>query len=355
MTDAVQENFDCQSFLAEARSRGILLNAREDRIDIWGPREALTSQFTRTLKDNKLSIIEFLSARPDAMASALIQTDPSEAAKAAPFPLTDIQRAYWVGRQQAFDLGDVSIHFYTELDCEALDVPRLEAAWNKVVAHHEMLRAVVDEEGMQRIIEVPPYVIATHDMRGQSPEEQAAELVLMREALSHKVHRSDRWPGFDVEVAHLDAHRSRLFFGMDLLHIDGGSLLLLFDDLVKWYEAPGRDKAQPSLRYRDYVLTEQALKRSARYAEDLAYWQEQVKSLPPPPQLPRRRAASIDFACASAALEQVRAGDQAGARRTLRRARTWSASVRPRDQLLVRAEKTVGALRRPRRRRAFGS
>ncbi|MEO0688242.1 MAG: phosphopantetheine-binding protein, partial [Cyanobacteria bacterium J06649_11] len=33
-----------------------------------------------------------------------------------PFPLTDIQQAYWIGRNQAFDLGNVSTHGYREIE-----------------------------------------------------------------------------------------------------------------------------------------------------------------------------------------------------------------------------------------------
>ena len=43
-----------------------------------------------------------------------------------PFPLTDVQQAYWLGRSGEFDLGNVGTHSYIELPARALDVGRLE-------------------------------------------------------------------------------------------------------------------------------------------------------------------------------------------------------------------------------------
>ncbi|MGC7260175.1 hypothetical protein RBA10_22565, partial [Mycobacteroides abscessus subsp. abscessus] len=40
---------------------------------------------------------------------------PDPAGRYEPFPLTDVQQAYWLGRT-ASTLGGVATHFYTELD-----------------------------------------------------------------------------------------------------------------------------------------------------------------------------------------------------------------------------------------------
>ena len=41
-----------------------------------------------------------------------------------PFPLTDLQQAYWAGRSGAFELGNVSTHFYMEIESVGLDIGR---------------------------------------------------------------------------------------------------------------------------------------------------------------------------------------------------------------------------------------
>ena len=54
----------------------------------------------------------------------LIVPAPSE--KYTPFPLTDVQQAYWVGRNASFELGNVATHVYHgDRICVGLDLERL--------------------------------------------------------------------------------------------------------------------------------------------------------------------------------------------------------------------------------------
>lgn len=79
----------------------------------------------------------------------------------ATFPLTRVQHAYWVGRSGAFGLSDVSCHIYLEYDCDKLDLDRYEQAWNRLIRRHEMLRAVITEDGRNQILtEVPEFGFA---------------------------------------------------------------------------------------------------------------------------------------------------------------------------------------------------
>ena len=61
-----------------------------------------------------------------------------------------------MGRTGGFELGGVSSHWYWELDGADVDIPRLEEAWNRLVWRHEMLRAVFDDDGRQRILRTVP-------------------------------------------------------------------------------------------------------------------------------------------------------------------------------------------------------
>ncbi|MEE8525224.1 MAG: condensation domain-containing protein, partial [Thermoanaerobaculia bacterium] len=105
-----------------------------------------------------------------------------------PFPLTDIQEAYWIGRSAAFELGNVATHLYLELERDGLDLERLDRAWQRLVERHDMLRAVVNGDGRQQILpEVPPYRIACLDLRGLEAEEAAAEMAKVRREMSHQM------------------------------------------------------------------------------------------------------------------------------------------------------------------------
>jgi hypothetical protein len=57
---------------------------------------------------------------------ATIAAAPEE--RYLPFPLTDIQQAYWLGRQEGVELGGVTTHRYCEIECEGLGPERLSSA-----------------------------------------------------------------------------------------------------------------------------------------------------------------------------------------------------------------------------------
>ncbi len=83
-----------------------------------------------------------------------------------PFPLTDLQQAYWVGRTGAFELGNVSAHIYREIDFVGLDVERLGRAWQRVIDRHPALRTVILPDGRQQVLPgVLPYRVEVKDLR----------------------------------------------------------------------------------------------------------------------------------------------------------------------------------------------
>ena len=51
-----------------------------------------------------------------------------------PFPLTDVQKAYWIGRNDSMELGNTSTHMYFESDMDGLDMERFEWAFNQMIA-----------------------------------------------------------------------------------------------------------------------------------------------------------------------------------------------------------------------------
>jgi amino acid adenylation domain-containing protein len=283
-----------QTLLAHLHRAGAKVWLDDDcNIRLQAPRGVLDDALKKVLARHKPALIVLLRQR-DAL-----QPDPAR--RFEPFPLTDIQRAYWVGRQQAFELGDVSIHFYTEIDCSHLDIARLEHAWNRVVHRHDMLRAIVRDDGEQQVLEeVTEHRIVVHACAGD-----AAALQSIRERLSHSRRTPDRWPGFAIEVALLDADHSRLHISIDLLHVDGASLHVVFADWARYYRDPQAQLPPIALGYRDYVLAELAQQRSARYAEDLAYWRQQVTELPPAPRLPLTNATTGTFARRAFVIDEI--------------------------------------------------
>ncbi|MFG2043711.1 amino acid adenylation domain-containing protein [Dactylosporangium sp. NPDC048998] len=207
-----------------------------------------------------------------------------------PFPLTDVQRAYWIGRSGAVG-GDVSCHLYLELDAPRIDLPRLAEAWRALIRRHDALRLVVDGDGRQRILpEVPSYEVAVTDLHDLPADEREQRLQALRERMSHQVLPADRWPLFELRATRIDATDTRLHLSIDTLIADGGSVRHLLQELLAVYQGT-LDPRPLALSFRDYVLAEQAGRRGRRYERDLAYWRDRLDSLPPAPALPLARRA----------------------------------------------------------------
>ncbi|MGO4617864.1 beta-ketoacyl synthase N-terminal-like domain-containing protein [Nocardia sp. 2YAB30] len=205
----------------------------------------------------------------------------------ATFPLTRVQHAYWVGRSGAFGLSDVACHIYLEYDCDKLDLDRYEQAWNRAIRRHEMLRAIITEDGRNQILtEVPEYRIRRHDLAGSTGQARADTLGDLRRRLSHRVHRPDRWPLFDVRAARLDDTTTRLFIGIDALICDAGSFLVLDRDLRLLYTDPAAVLPPLPSRFADYVAHTEARAESADRKRAIDYWQRRMDALPGAPALP---------------------------------------------------------------------
>jgi yersiniabactin nonribosomal peptide synthetase len=226
---------------------------------------------------------ETSAAAPD-----LPQVMPAPEERNLPFPLTDIQQAYWVGRSGAYALGNVATHCYFEIEGDDLDLVRVGRAWQRLIDHHEMMKAVIlPDGGRQKILdEVPLYRIRTRDMRKRAPEEAQAELSAIREEMSHQVLSTDQWPLFDVRATRFGENRTRIHVSFDNLIFDGWSMIHLLNEWSRLYRAPDASLPDLELSFRDYVLALEKLHGSERYERDRDYWFERLPDLPPAPELP---------------------------------------------------------------------
>jgi amino acid adenylation domain-containing protein len=207
-----------------------------------------------------------------------------------PFPLTDVQQAYWIGRGTGVELGNIACHIYAEIDFPDFDRQRCELALERLIKRHDMLRAVVLADGSQKILEeTPHYSLEILDLRGQQPESAHSQLEGVRDRMSHQVLDSDRWPLFELRAALLDDQRARLHVSLDLLILDARSIQILAQEFSELYRHP--DASLPSLQisFRDYVLAETALQSSDAYRRAQEYWIRRLPSLPPAPELPLAR------------------------------------------------------------------
>jgi nonribosomal peptide synthetase protein BlmIV len=223
-------------------------------------------------------------ARTRAPATGLV-AEP--AAWHEPFALTEVQEAYWIGRDPDLPLGGVATHAYTELEVAALDPARLSTALARLVERHAMLRAVVLPDGTQRVLEsVGPYEIAVTDLSAASPGAAAAHVEEVRDVLSHQVLPAGDWPLFDFRLTRLPGGRWRLHASIDALVCDAYSFGVLMRELAASYADPSWEPPPLEVTFRDVVRARERDRETPAYERSHDYWRARMPALPPGPELP---------------------------------------------------------------------
>ncbi|MGH9348513.1 MAG: amino acid adenylation domain-containing protein, partial [Vicinamibacterales bacterium] len=213
-------------------------------------------------------------------AVALPALVPAPAARHAPFALTDVQQAYWIGRQAGLEHGGVGSHLYMEVEGD-LETGRLEAALRQVIARHDMLRAVIRANGQQQVLaEVPAYRIAEQDLRGLDEAGQVAALTAVRDTLSHQVFSGMTWPLFEVRASRLADDCLRVHVSIDAVMADAWSMRILTRELFALYADASTTLPAVAVTFRDYVQTLAAVRETPWYARALEYWRARAATLP---------------------------------------------------------------------------
>ncbi len=212
---------------------------------------------------------------------------PPAAAPDAPFDLTDMQHAYWIGRRDDQPLGGVGCHAYLELDRHGVDPTRLGRAWDRLLASHGMLRARFDAEGHQRVEDAPCPAcrLITHDWRGLDAAAVDIALADIRARLSHR--RLDVAAGHvaGLELCRLPGGATRLCLDIDLLVADVQSLRIILRDLAMAYRADADPPAQAGWHFGTYLAND-AIRRADALEAGRLYWAERLADLPRGPALP---------------------------------------------------------------------
>lgn len=220
----------------------------------------------------------------------------------SPFPLTEMQMAYLLGRQRVFELGGIAAHGYLEIACEprSFSRERLERALNESVKRHPMLRMRTTPDGRQEILpRVPRIVLALETAPGSRAR--------LREAMRDEILPLEVWPPFKVRLTQEPGEDVvSIHLSFDIVVFDIASLAIW---LAQWHalyareELPSSDDVLsdvifsdpplpgPSLSrsrrtFADYVRDLEDLRAGNQAAEDRLWWEVRAPGLPPHPLLP---------------------------------------------------------------------
>jgi amino acid adenylation domain-containing protein len=208
-----------------------------------------------------------------------------------PFPLSDIQYAYLIGRNPGLELGGISSNFYQELDLDDIDISQLNIALNKTIQQHPMLRAVISSNGRQSVLpQVTPYHIKLTDTRNWPQAERDQLLQSTRLQMQRSLQAVDQAPSFAIHAIRLSEQTTRLQLHFDLMFIDIHSVHIVMRD---WWHSYIHPKATPSADaplFSAYLATEQKLQEMPQGIRDQQYWLQQMEAFPPAPELPLKNA-----------------------------------------------------------------
>lgn len=204
-----------------------------------------------------------------------------------PFPLTDVQQSYWLGRNGGFALGDVSTHCYFEMNCGNLDTSLAEKKWRELIAHHGMMRAVFLNDGQnQKILkDVPDYEIMVYDFM-KNTESAEKQVQVIRNEMEQQIFDTSKWPLFDVRFSKLSDDNVRLHISFDNIIFDGWSMFLILREWKNLYDNPQKPVNELQFSFRDYVLAYENIKNTELYKRDEEYWKKRLPKIYPAPELP---------------------------------------------------------------------
>lgn len=196
-----------------------------------------------------------------------------------PFPLTDVQMAYWIGRQGAYKLGNVSTHCYFEFDIENLDFIKLQNIINQMIKFHQSLRTIILDSGKQQILENnPEFLINFNDLTYLDDELKDRTLKQIRDDLSHRIIDLSKFPNFDFKVVKIGDNLYRLYIGIDNTILDGWSMFKFLKEIKLRYDGNFVEK-NIDVSFRDYVLYKKE-NRKVKLEEDRKYWIDRLDSFP---------------------------------------------------------------------------
>ncbi|MBD8499355.1 non-ribosomal peptide synthetase [Paenibacillus arenosi] len=273
-----------RDLVARLQGEGVTLWEEDGKLRYRAPQGVLAANDLQTLKENKLAILEFLELQHKPIT---VECDPDS--RYEPFPLTDVQSAYLLGRSDVFGYGGVACHIYLELNYIDLEHSRVEAVWNQLIARHDMLRAVIDKNSYQQVMEhVPRFEVGFTDASDWDYDKVEASLEHMRTEMGHRVYDTSSWPLFDVAVTHTPNH-AVLHFSIEFLVADWASIWLLLSEFEALYYNRELELPTYTLQFRDYLIAERSLRESIAYSRDKDYWFRRLDTLPAAPDLPLAR------------------------------------------------------------------
>lgn len=273
-----------EKLIKEYGNYGIRLWLENDKLRFKAPSGIMTEERKNDIRRYKEDIISYL--KENELSGRIVHKEED---RYSDFSLTPIQASYVVGKTSAYEYGGIGCQIYVEANIGKTDISRLNEAWKKVVARHDMLRAAVFAGGYQRVLrEVEVNEITEKKVTKAEYDE---EIKAVRKRMINKVYASDKWPLYDLCAISVEG-MGTLCFSMDMLIADSVSVGIIMKELLHYYNG-GEELAPLEITYRDYITFKEKRAVTPKYVEqyqkDRKYWLDKADTLQSAPDLSVRQ------------------------------------------------------------------
>lgn len=213
--------------------------------------------------------------------------EPERKNRYEPFEITDLQQAYYIGRQSSIELGNCATHIYAEMEWESYDHQKMTRIVNRLINRHDMLRCEFDNEGNQKVKEkLEDVKIPFYDITGYSPKGKKAYLKKLRNRLETQILDYHCAPLATLHVTRVEENKTILHLYHDAMIVDGWSHEILISEADQLYQDEKKKLPEIHMTFRDYVQYYNSLKFTSKYRKAKEFWLKELPSLPTNPQLP---------------------------------------------------------------------
>ncbi|AJQ95477.1 non-ribosomal peptide synthetase [Gynuella sunshinyii] len=191
-------------------------------------------------------------------------------------PLSYAQQRMWF--MQQLEPGSAVWHLAAAVRLTGDVQPqRIEAAWNQLLARHEILRSgfvVVDEMPCQHILPHLTLPLTQLDLRGHADQDARLQSLLRQQA--QQPFKLDDAPLIRVTLVQMADQQYVLSLCCHHIIADAWSLQQLIAEFCQGYSQPASELAPAALQYADYAVAEQQWMQSPAMTTALQFWQQQL-------------------------------------------------------------------------------
>ncbi|RDC00800.1 hypothetical protein C1864_15205, partial [Eggerthella lenta] len=181
-----------------------------------------------------------------------------------PFDLTEVQRAYTIGRTSGLDLGKVGSYCFFMFETSEYSHDRFASAWRILLERHGALRTLLVKNGEKQQVYRSSDLNLPLAVQNAMDSKDARKIV--EQAMSHRSIDLTKSPGFEALSA-VYSSGAVVGIGFDNTMVDGVSMSTVLAELAELYENPGADLPGIGLTFRDFVVGHRRDGREVEEAE----------------------------------------------------------------------------------------